>query len=216
MINTILFDLDGTIIDSEPAALQSILDCTQAWGVPVTKEDAASVAGKKWEVAFDLLYAKHQMPLPQEEASRLIVARYKELVHSSLQVVPGSVAAVQDFAKHFQLAVVSGSLRSDIFWALEHLKIIQHFQHILGSEDYPLSKPAPDGYLKAIKLFGADPKHTLIFEDSAPGIASAQAAGVKVVAITSTNHYGHDQSTADAHIKNFEGITADWVKAKFP
>lgn len=216
MIDTILFDLDGTIIDSEPAALQAILDCTKSWGVPVTQAEAASVAGKKWEVAFDLLYKIHKMPLSQEEASEAIIARFKEIVHSNLIVVPGSVAAVQDFAKHFRLALVSGSLRSDIFWALEHLKIIQHFQHILGSEDYPLSKPAPDGYLKAIKLFGADPKRTLIFEDSAPGIASAQAAGVKVVAITSTNHYGHDQSGADAHIKNFEGIDSAWIKKRFP
>jgi HAD superfamily hydrolase (TIGR01509 family) len=216
MIDTILFDLDGTIIDSEPAALQAILDCTKTWGVPVTQAEAASVAGKKWEVAFDLLYRVHKMPVSQAEASRAIIARFHEIVHADLKVVPGSVEAVKDFAKHFRLALVSGSMRYDILWALEHLKIIQHFQHILGSEDYPLSKPAPDGYLKAIRLFGADPKHTLIFEDSGPGIASAQAAGVKVVAISSTNHYGHDQSTADAHIKDFVGITADWIKAKFP
>lgn len=216
MIDTILFDLDGTIIDSEPAALQAIMDCTKQWGVPVTQAEAATVAGKKWEVAFDLLYRKHQMPIPVEEASEKIIQRFKEIVHADLQVVPGSVAAIKDFAKHFQLAVVSGSMRSDIFWALEKLQVIHHFQHILGSEDYPTSKPAPDGYLKALKLFGSDPARTLIFEDSAPGIASAQAAGVKVVAITSTNHYGHDQSGADAHIPHFEGITADWVKAKFP
>lgn len=215
MIDTILFDLDGTIIDSEPAALQAILDCTKKWGVPVTHEDAATVAGKKWEVAFDLLYQKFQMPLPVEAASRAIVARFQEIVHADLQVVPGSVEAVKDFAKHFRLAVVSGSMREDIFWALNKLDIIKHFQFILGAEDYPNSKPAPDGYLKAIQLLGADPKKTLIFEDSAAGIASAQAAGVKVVAITSTNHYGHDQSTANAHIPDFRGITGSWVKSNF-
>jgi HAD superfamily hydrolase (TIGR01509 family) len=215
MIDTILFDLDGTIIDSEPAALQAILDCTGAWGVPVTKEDAATVAGKKWEVAFDLLYRKHKMPLPVEAASRAIVARFQEIVHAELKVVPGSVEAIKDFAGHFRLAVVSGSMREDIFWALNKLDIIHHFQFILGAEDYPNSKPAPDGYLKAIQLLGADPKKTLIFEDSAAGIASAQAAGAKVVAITSTNHYGHDQSTANAHIEDFRGVAAGWVRAKF-
>jgi sugar-phosphatase len=216
MIDTIFFDLDGTIIDSEPAALQSILDCTSSWGVPVSRADAMAVAGKKWEVAFDLLYTKFPMPLSREEASAKIVARFKEIVHGDLKVVPGSVAAVQDFAKHFRLALISGSLRSDVLWALETLDIKKHFEHILGAEDYPGSKPAPDGYLKAIQLFGAQASQTLVFEDSHPGILSGKAAGLKVVAITSTNHYGHDQSHADAHIPHFEGITADWVRKRFP
>lgn len=216
MIDTILFDLDGTIIDSEPGALKAILDCTAQWGVPVTKADAMAVAGKKWEVAFDLLYQKFQMPLSREEASAKIVARFKEIVHSDLQVVPGSVAAVQDFAKNFRLSLVSGSLRSDVLWALETLKIKHHFEHILGAEDYPGSKPSPDGYLKALTLMSAHPDRTLVFEDSHPGILSGKAAKLKVVAITSTNHYGHDQSLADAHIPHFEGINSAWIRKTFP
>ena len=216
MIDTILFDLDGTIIDTEPSATQAILDCSARWGVPVTREEALSVAGKKWEAAIDLLFKNHRLPLGPKEATDEIVVRFKELVHGNLKVVPGSVAAVQDFAKHYRLALVSGSLRSDVIWALTTLKVIDHFQHILGAEDYPGSKPAPDGYLKALKLFGAKPEQALIFEDSHPGITSARAAGVRVVAITSTNHFQHDQSQAHAHIPHFEGITAEWVRKKFP
>jgi HAD superfamily hydrolase (TIGR01509 family) len=215
VIQNILFDLDGTIIDTEPQALQAILECTQEWGVPVPQEEAASVAGRKWEVAFDLLYNKHKMPLPKEEASRQIVKRYQTLVRSNLVVIPGVVNAIQDFSKHFTLALVSGSHREDILWALEALNVKHLFAEILGAEDYPNSKPAPDGYLKAMQLLNAKPESSLIFEDSAAGIASAYAAGVKVVALSSTNHFHHDQSTAHAIIKDFSGIDAAWIKKRF-
>jgi HAD superfamily hydrolase (TIGR01509 family) len=215
MIQALLFDLDGTIIDSELMALQAILDCTKEWGVPVSRDEAASVAGKKWDIAFDLLYSRHRMPLSRPEASQQIVSRYKELVHTRLRVVPGVVEAIRGFAGHFRIALVTGSHRDDALWALKTLKIDDCFTHILGAEDYPGSKPAPDGYLRALALLGLGPERALVFEDSEAGIAAARAAGVRVVAVTSTNHFGHDQSPADERIRDFTGIDADWVNQRF-
>lgn len=216
MIRTILFDLDGTIIDSEPSAIQAILECTKSWSVPVSRLEAESVAGKKWEVAINLLYDRHPMPLPPEEALRQIVRRYQELVHTSVAVVPGVVESIHDFSRHFELALVSGSLRADIFWALDHLKLRPLFKCVLGAEDYPNSKPSPDGYQKAMGLLGAYPKETIVFEDSVAGIDSALAAGTRVVAIECTNHFQFDQSRAQVRIKDFTGIDGGWVRKIFP
>lgn len=215
MIKTVLFDLDGTIIDSEKAAQQAILDCTAKWGVPVSAADAASVAGKKWEVAFDLLYKRFRMPVSLEECSRTILSRYQEIFQANPAIVPGVKEAIEDFAQHFQLALVSGSIREDVLWALGHLQVDHHFGCILGAEDYEGSKPAPDGFLKALGLLGAKAEETIVFEDSAAGIASAQAAGLRVVAVTSTNHFGHDQSVADARIPHFEKIRSEWIFRTF-
>lgn len=216
MIKTILFDLDGTIIDSEKAAQQAILDCTANWGVPVTANDAASVAGKKWEVAFDLLYKRFRMPVSLEECSSAILKRYQDIFQANPTIVPGVKEAILDFAQNFQLALVSGSTREDVLWALKHLQVDHLFGCILGAEDYAGSKPAPDGFLKALKLLGANANETIVFEDSAAGIASARAAGLRVVAIESTNHFGHDQSVADARIPHFEKIRSEWVFRTFP
>jgi HAD superfamily hydrolase (TIGR01509 family) len=211
----IIFDLDGTIIDSEVASMQAILDCTTRWGVPVTRADAAVVVGQKWDVAFDLLFSKHQMPLSRSEASAQIIARFKEIVRAELGVVPGVVEAIRDFASTYRVALVSGSHREDVHWALDKLGITTHFELIYGAEDYDRSKPAPDGYLKALAALGVAASDAVIFEDSVAGLASAFAAGVRSVAITSTNHFGHDQSLASVSIPDFSGIGADWVRKNF-
>jgi putative hydrolase of the HAD superfamily len=215
MIKLILFDLDGTIIDSEMASLQAILDCTKEWGVPVNREEASVVVGQKWEVAFDLLFANYKMPYSKEEASQRIVDRFKQIIRSDLTVVPGVVDTIRDFAKNFRLALVSGSHRDDVLWALRKLDVEKHFELIYGAEDYRHSKPSPDGYLKAMKALGVKPDEALVFEDSVAGLASAEAAGVRSVAIQCTNHFGHDQSKAHIAIEHFHGVDAAWVRKNF-
>jgi sugar-phosphatase len=125
------------------------------------------------------------------------------------------VAAIRDFAQHFRLALVSGSHRADVLWALRKLAVDQYFELIYGAEDYTHSKPSPEGYLKALKNLGVAPEDALIFEDSVAGLASAEAAGVRAVAITCTNHFGHDQSKAHLKIEHFAGVDSSWVKKNF-
>lgn len=215
MIRAILFDLDGTLIDSEPVGLRAIMECTKEWGVPVTYADASSVVGKKWDVAFDLIYSKYTLPFPKSEASRLIVDRFKQIHRADPVIVPGVVDAIRNFAEEFQLALVTGSHRDDAEWALKALNVESYFAHVFAAEDYPNSKPAPDGFRAAMKALGVSPAEALVFEDSVAGIASARAAGCKVVAIESTNHFKHDQSPANAFIHDFVGIDRTWVKKNF-
>src|SRR5690606_19525073 len=140
------------------------------------------------------------------EAAKKILNRYEELLQAGPRVVPGVVDAIRNLAQGHKLALVSGSHRRDILWVLGHLGVEKLFTPVLGAEDYPNSKPAPDGYLEAVKRLGANPKETLVFEDSFAGIESALAAGLYVAAIESTNHFHHDQSRAHVRIKDFTGI----------
>jgi HAD superfamily hydrolase (TIGR01509 family) len=211
-IQAVIFDLDGTLIDTEPTAARAIRECFDGWGLQVAPEDAAFITGRTWENAFRYLFQKYEVPVPAQQASHAMVSRYRELIQAELCTVPGGVDAINSLAGHFPLALVSGSYRAEILWALEKLGVKQHFKVILGAEDYPRSKPAPDGYLKALDMMGIAPQHALIFEDSEAGVSSGKAAGAKVIAITGTNHFKQNLGLADHSLPDLTIVTADWVK----
>jgi len=210
-IHGILFDLDGTIIDTELTAARSLESVFKDWNISLDPEDSTYVTGRKWESAFQYLFQKYSIPVSLDEAKQKIMSRYRETLQIHLPTVPGSVEAVRALAPHYPLALVSGSSRRDILWALNELKINTHFQIILGAEDYPRSKPEPDGYLQALSKLDIPPSSGLVFEDSTAGIASALAAGLWVVAITSTNHFNQETTHAHFEIQDLKGIDQNWV-----
>lgn len=215
MIKAIIFDLDGTIIDSEALSLQAILDCAAKWGVPVTKDEAATVVGRKWEEAFDMLFSRHKIPVSRDLATMQVVARFQEIIRKDVVFVPHVKATIEDFSKHFRLALVSGSHRADVLWALQKLGVDHLFEVVYGAEDYPRSKPHPDGYMKAMNTMELMAEQCVVFEDSVPGLMSAAAAGIRSVAIGCTNHFGHDQSLAQERIRDYAGVDSAWIRKRF-
>lgn len=212
-IKAVLFDLDGTLIDTEPQASQVLTQTFQEWNVSLTSKDAHFITGRTWKVAFEYLFKTYAPPLPHDEAADLIMKRYQNAIQTHLVVVPGAIEAVQALAKEFPLALVSGSRREEIEIALTRLKLKSHFQFFYGAEDYPMSKPDPSGYLKALQtlggLKGAD---ALVFEDSTAGITAARAAGLWTIAVTSTNHFDQNHTNAHHHVHDLSGITPTWIK----
>ena len=212
-IKTIIFDLDGTLIDTEPAASAAITQCFQGWGIEVEPQDAAFITGKTWATAFEFLFKKYKIPVTADKASKQMMSCYRAALKEELIEVKGSVEAVKNLAQHYPLGLVSGSHRSEILFALDKLGITKSFQVILGCEDYFRSKPAPDGYLRALALMEAKPQATVVFEDSEAGIDSAIAAGIWVVAINSTNHFDQDTGKAHASVHDLQGVNSEWIKA---
>ena len=211
-IQTIFFDLDGTLIDTEPSAVEAARSSFLEWEVPVQSTDISYVTGRTWESAFTYLFSKYSIPLPEEQAKKQILGRYRILLESNLAIVPGSVQAVESLASTFPLGLVSGSKRADILWALKKLNIEHHFKIILGAEDYPRSKPHPDGYLKGLDILSAKGDTSLVFEDSTAGITSGRAAGLWVAAVTSTNHFDQDLSLAHVKIYDLTLVNVEWVQ----
>jgi len=167
------------------------------------------------KVHLIFFFAKYHPTVPRKKAEDEILDRYRAALETHLIVVPGSCEAVRSLAAEFALGLVSGSHRREILWALNKLDLLKYFKVILGAEDYPKSKPAPDGYQKAMKELGATPEGTVIFEDSQAGIASGRAVGAWVVAITSTNHFGQETAQSHCQIQDFTNVTPEWVRGKF-
>jgi beta-phosphoglucomutase-like phosphatase (HAD superfamily) len=213
MFKSVIFDLDGTLVDTEPAAAKAVDRCFARWQIKLDASDAGYVTGRTWDSAFEYLFKKYSLPLPlpPAEAGRAILDEYRESLKTDFTVVKGSVEAVKNLRPHCTLGLVSGSHREDIFFILNKLGIDEYFDIILGAEDYPQSKPAPDGYLAALKVLGVPAKNTLVFEDSRAGVQSALAAGTWVVAITGTNHYEQDTTGAHHKIPDLTPVNGAWM-----
>ena len=211
-IQGVIFDLDGTIVDTEGTAQSVIEEALLAWGLKLDVSHRGLVSGRTWAAGFDILFERYAVPVPRAEAEHEILARYRAATSRELLVIPGVVKAIRALAGTYPLALVSGSHRREILFALDRLKVRDLFTHIFGAEDYPRSKPAPDGFLKAIEALKVSPSQCLVFEDSAAGIAGARAAGLQVVAVTHANPFGESHSAAHSSIANFEGVDVEWVR----
>lgn len=212
-ITTILFDLDGTLIDSEATAARVVRESFREWwGIDMDPEDAAHVTGRTWDSMWSWLETKYKIPLGREQALSRLVERYRAHLEQDLVEIPGASRAVRSLQGTVRLGLVSGSHRREIFYALDQLGIRECFEVIYGAEDYPRSKPAPDGYQKALGTLGVRAADTLIFEDSHAGIASGCAVGAWVTAIRAANHFGHDQSAAHLVIDDLTVVSPEWLR----
>jgi HAD superfamily hydrolase (TIGR01509 family) len=120
---------------------------------------------------------------PPEEINREVVARMLARYAARLPLIDDAVEAVGRIAAQWPLGLASSSNRELIDRALEVSGLAPHFRATVSSEEVPRGKPAPDVYLEAARRLGIDARLCAAIEDSANGIRSAHAAGMRVVAI---------------------------------
>jgi len=183
MIEAVVFDCDGVLIDSEPVwedvRREFVADHGGRW-LPDTQDRLMGMSTSEWSayMATDLGVGMS----PQEVATAVIsamAARYAE----HLPLMPGAVTAVTALAGSWPLAVASSAPQSLIEVVLDASGLRSSFQVALSSERVPRGKPAPDVYLAAVRRLGHAPDACAAIEDSSNGLRSAAAAGLAVIAV---------------------------------
>ena len=181
MIEAVIFDLDGVLLDSE-----------QVWDE--AREQLAKERGGRWHenAQRDMMgmssveWSRYMhdvigLPEPPEEISREVVERMAKLYREHLPVLPGAREAVERLAARWPLGLASSSNRELIDLALELLGVKHRFKATVSSEEVTRGKPAPDVYLEAARRLGVDPTHAAAIEDSENGIRAAKASGMRVI-----------------------------------
>lgn len=205
MIQAVLFDFNGVLVNDEPQHCEALRRVLAAEGIALTREDYyAHYLGLDDRSGFVEAYRRAQRTLTTELLKYLVDTKstiYLELVQSSLQLVPGAREFVRDAARHFRLGIVSGALRREIDTLLAHTDLAPHFEVIVAAGDVPHSKPNPASYLAALQAFGRRPPPAspgpapiaagscVVIEDSVPGLEAARAAGMPCIVLT-TSHPG--------------------------
>lgn len=183
MIEAVVFDLDGILIDSEhvwdEVRRQLAEERGGRWNENASR-DMMGMSSLEWS---RYMHDVVGLPEPPEEINREVVKRMLDRYSHDLPLIEGAVEAVKRLADHWPLGVASSSNRELIDRVLEVAGLAQYFRVTVSSEEVAHGKPAPDVYLEAARRLGVGPQHAVAIEDSANGIRSAHTAGMHVVAI---------------------------------
>ena len=183
MINAVIFDLDGLLIDSEPYWDQARQQMAAEFGQTWTQDDQHSVMGVSTSTWANYMIERLGLELSPEAVIEHIVSKMLALYRQHIPYLPGAVEAVRLAAKHYPTALASGSERSLIDTVVQDPALRGQFQAVVCTDELPRGKPAPDVYLEAARRLGVAPERCVCVEDSANGILAGKAAGMKVIAV---------------------------------
>ncbi len=211
-LQAILFDHDGTLVDSEAVNLQLWRQALEPWGLSISDELYWSrmLGVPIQQNATDIL----QLFRPDASLDELVAAKLAAneayLATSFFPQMPGADTVVRDLAGQLRLGLVSGSQRNCVQASLRGHAWEPLFEHVVTGDEVTHNKPAPDGYLRALELMQLQAQHCIAVEDTEVGVRAARAAGLRVVAIRSLEAQSHDFSTATAIVNNLVEAHA-WI-----
>jgi beta-phosphoglucomutase-like phosphatase (HAD superfamily) len=199
MIRAFLFDLDGTLLDSEILWVEATQRALAERGCAITHEEAMRlVYGRAWGDIRGEMYTTYAEALRDGEPIELQTDRiFKELQTKRDIRIPSSIDLLVRLGRTWPVAIVSGSTRRTIEECIALMNIEPYVRLYVGTEDYTAGKPDPSCFLLAAQLLDVPPASCLVFEDSAAGVRAAKAAAMTCVALQRPGRPAQDVTAAD-------------------
>jgi HAD superfamily hydrolase (TIGR01509 family) len=215
MIEAVVFDLDGVLIDSEPVWEEIRRGLVAERGghwAPDAQRRLMGMSTPEWAryLSEDL-----GVGLPPDKVAALVIDRMAARYREDLPLMPGALEAVRRLAARWPLGLASSAPAVLIETVLETAGLRPYFQVTMSTEQVPHGKPAPDIYLAVASRLGREPSRCAAVEDSSNGLRSAAAAGMHVIAIPHPRYPPDPDALAraDLVLSSLAELTPDAVSA---
>jgi len=205
----VIFDLDGTLIDNNAWHLKTWKIYLEKIGKDISEENYRKhINGRTNKDALEYIYNKKMTDAEAMVYALEKEALYREVYKNDIKPVHGLLELLEVlYKKSIPMSIATSGIQPNIDFMFEHIPIKQYFKHVVNSSHITKGKPDPEIYLKTASLLAIPAENCLVFEDAVVGVLAAHAAGMKVVAITTT------QSAEE--LKNAELIISDYTAESF-
>ena len=184
-IKLAIFDMDGTIADSEKIAQRVTIDFFKTKGIIINKKEQKDVFGLNWKDLVREILKRNGMEYSQTLKDTL-KERYVRTMRKEVEAIPGAHDLLIYLKESLQLALATNSRMREVDIICSKLDFNKFFGLKLARDHVKNAKPDPEIYLKAADNFNIEPEECIVFEDSVVGIKAAKNAGMICIAITNT------------------------------
>lgn len=181
MIEAILWDNDGVLVDTESLFFAATRDTLARAGMTVTREIFIDHVLRSGRNLFDGLLSQGWTAADIAALRQKRNALYAERLRAASPLIPGAAETVRALASGYRMAIVTSSLRIHLEIGHQHSAILNLFETVVAREDYERSKPDPEPYLTALARLKLAPERCIAIEDSERGLFAARAAGLRCI-----------------------------------
>ncbi len=185
MIESVIFDMDGLLVDSEPFWCESEMSIFSNYGINIPENASTATRGMRVDEVVGYWSAKFPNHIPDiQQVADEILEEVKRLVIEKGNPMDGALQALELFAsKGMKIAIASSSALSLINVVIDKLQVRKYFSIIMSAENLQHGKPHPEIFLKTAELLHTTPTNCLVLEDSIAGVIAGKAAQMKVIAV---------------------------------
>lgn len=202
-----LFDMDGTLVDSEPLKGEALALSCAHFGSEVSADVYKDIMGESIETVARHFFKVADISPDLNEFLDIFKTTYRDLLRGKAKLIPGVGGFIDHLSrKKVKIGLVSSAYRWMVMNVLEQIGFNNTFDIIITQEDVQKHKPDPQAYLLAVERLAVKARETLAFEDSSAGLTAADRAGCDTIAVMHDFNPGHNFGNSLLRIDNYQKL----------